>query len=64
MDNYNSNSSGVNDSIFNFIPPNMMYPQEHNVSNESDEERERQKYHENTDNDFHIKDEPPYDKTL
>lgn len=57
MDNYNSNGSGVSEDLFGFIPPNMMYPQNNSVPDgfSSKEEYERYLYHQEHDNDFHLK---------
>ena len=64
MDNYSSNGSGVSDDLFSFIPPNLMYPQENDSSFSSKEEMERYFYHLEHDNELHIQDAPPADKTL
>ena len=65
MDNYNTFGSGVNDDLFGFIPPNMMFPEEHNRDSfTSKEERERHYYHMDHDNQWTVHDIPPADKTM
>lgn len=64
MDNYNANGSGVNEDIFGFIPPDMMFQNESDPRFSSKEEKERYYYNREHQEEFHIKDEPPVDKTL
>jgi hypothetical protein len=57
MDNYNSNGSGVNEDLFGFIPPSMMFPENaaKNSNFSSKEELERYLYHMEHDEEFHLK---------
>lgn len=64
MDNYNSNGAGVNEDIFGFIPPDMMFPDSASGQFSSKEEKERYYYNIDHTDTLHIKDEPPIDKTL
>ncbi len=64
MDNYNANGYGVNEDIFGFIPPDMMFQSNSDPRFSSEEEKERYYYNKEQNDHFHIKDEPPFDKTL
>lgn len=61
MDNYNANGSGVNEDLFGFIPPNMMYPESSAYSDifSSKEEMERYFYNLEHDDEFHLKSDLP-----
>lgn len=63
MDNYSSNSSGISEDFFGFIPPNMMYPHQafKDDTFSSKEEMERYFYHLEHDDEFHLKNRAPED---
>lgn len=58
MDNYSYNGSGSYDDMFGFIPPNLMFPEEHTSNSfSSKEEAARHNYHIDHDNEWRISDE-------
>lgn len=75
MDNYISNGTSVNEDIFGFIPPDMMYADSASSKFSSKEEKERYEYQREHSDELHIevdpkqeaekiKDQPPINKTF
>ncbi|MBQ4282412.1 MAG: hypothetical protein IJB96_00605 [Lachnospira sp.] len=64
MDNYNTGSY-INEDIFGFVPPNLMYPDDnHRNRHGLMEERARREYEINHTDTLHITDMSPIRKTF